>query len=97
MQVNQAKYKIVNYAKRKQDTNYTFTLDNIALETFSEYKYLGILFRKNNLFTPLKHIAEQGTNAAYSLLAKARNLHLPIDLQLELFEKTSKTYFVVWM
>ena len=42
MQVNQAKYKIVNYAKRKQDTNYTFTLDNIALETFSEYKYLGI-------------------------------------------------------
>ena len=91
LQVNQAKSKIVIFAKRKQDANYTFTLDNIALETVSEYKYLGILFRKNNsFFTTKKHIAEQGTKAAYSLLAKARNLHLPIDLQLELFEKLVK-------
>ena len=27
--------------RHKQDTKYTFTLDNIALETVSEHMYLG--------------------------------------------------------
>ena len=54
LQVNQSKSKIVIFAKRNQDTKHTFTLDNIALETVSEYKYLGILFRKNNSFFTTK-------------------------------------------
>ena len=57
----------------------------------NEYKYLGIYFCKNNSFVTTKtYIADQGTRAAYNLLAKTRNMHLPIDLQLELFDNLVK-------
>ena len=57
----------------------------------SEFKYLGILFSKNNsFFKTKKHIADQGTKAVYSLFKKARNMQLPIDIQLELFNKLVK-------
>ena len=57
----------------------------------TEFKYLGILFSKTNSFyITKKHIAEQGTRAMYSLLAKSRNMHLPVDLQIELFTKLVK-------
>ena len=66
-------------------------LNSIALELVKENKYLGIYFFKNNSFlNTKKYIADQGTRAAYSLLAKARNMHLSIDLQLELFDKLVK-------
>ena len=35
-------------------------------------------------------IANQATRAMFSLLKKARDLLLPIDLQIELFQKTIK-------
>ena len=58
----------------------------------TEFKYLGILFSKSNnsFYETKKHIAEQGTRAMYSLLAKSRNMHLPIDLTIELFMKLVK-------
>ena len=49
---------------------YIFYLNDTILETVTEYKYLGILFCKNNSFySTKKHIAEQGTKALYSLLS----------------------------
>ena len=61
------------------------------IEIVNEYKYLGVLFSSNNSFTTTKkHIAEQGSRAMYSLLRKARNMHLPIDLQIELLNKLVK-------
>lgn len=88
--VNQSKSKVIIFSKRSQP-NITFTLSGIALETVREYKYLGVLFCSNNSFFSMKkYIAEQGTRAVYSLLSKARNMHLPIDLQIELFDKLVK-------
>ena len=64
-------------------TDCSFTLNTSAIETVNVYKYLGVLFSKNNSFcTTKKHIAEQGPQALYSLLCKARNMHLPVDLQI---------------
>ena len=37
-----------------------------------------------------KHIATQATRAMFCLLKKARPLLLPIDMQIEMFEKTVK-------
>ena len=49
------------------------------------------MFCKNNSFYSTKqHIAEQGTKALYSLLSKAGTLQLPVDIQIELFEKLVK-------
>ena len=36
------------------------------------------------------HIAEQANKALFTLLKKIRALNLPLDLQLELFDKTIK-------
>lgn len=91
LQVNHSKSKVMIFSKRKHQQNYNFTLHNNSLEIVNEYKYLGILFCKNNSFAATKkYIAGQGTRAAYSLLSKARNMHLPVDLQLELFDKLVK-------
>ena len=50
-----------------------------------------MLFCKNNSFlTTKKYIAQQGSRALYNLLRKARNKHLPIDFQIELFNKLFK-------
>ena len=57
----------------------------------SDYKYLGVLFgRSGSFLSAKKYIASQATRAVYSLLKKARSLLLPIDMQIEMFEKTIK-------
>ena len=90
LKVNHAKSKIIIFS-RKTELNYEFILDNEHLEIVTDYKYLGILFSKSNAFyKTIKQLAEQGTRAMYSLLAKARNLRLPIDMQIDLFKKLVK-------
>ena len=85
--VNHSKSKVIIFSKRTQ-SNITFSLGGIPLETVREYKYLGVVFSGNNSFFGMKkYIAEQGSRAMYSLLSKTRNLELPPDLQIELFEK----------
>lgn len=57
----------------------------------NEYKYLGIfLTRSGSYLTTKKHIADQANNALFSLLRKIRILDLPIDMQVDLFNKTVK-------
>ena len=49
-----------------------------------EYKYLGVYFISNGLFTRTKaHIIEQVNKAMFAL-------DLPYDVQIELFDKTIK-------
>ena len=67
------------------------SLNDTFLEDVTECKYLGILFCENDSFYSTKtHIANQETKAMYSLLSKARNLQLPVDIQIELFGKRVK-------
>ena len=61
----------------------------MQLEVVSEYKYLGILFSRSGSFSAAKkYIAKQATRAMFSLLKEARDLLLPLDLQIEIFQKT---------
>ena len=90
LEVNVAKTKVLTFSKAKI-LNYEFKYKVEILEVMSEFKYLGILFSKNNsFFKTKKHIADQGIKAVYSLLKKARNMQLPIDMQLELFNELVK-------
>ena len=69
--------------------NYNFYFKNVKLDLVSEYKYLGIYLSKSGSFLNCKkHLAEQANRALFSLLKKTRILHLPIDIQIELFNKT---------
>ena len=77
---------------------YEFTLCNENIDVVSEYKYLGVIFSRSGSFCKAKeHIAKQATKAMFSLLKKAKHLCLSIDLQIDLFKKSCKTDFVVWM
>lgn len=89
--VNVKKTKVVIFSKRKTMPNVNFKLNNILLEIVNEYKYLGIFMSRTGSFLKAKkHIASQATNAMYSLLSKVRQLSLPIDIQIDLFNKTVK-------
>ncbi|MCW4346540.1 MAG: reverse transcriptase domain-containing protein [Candidatus Thiodiazotropha endolucinida] len=90
LQINIDKSKIVIFAKGRQ-ARYDFTLNNEKLDVVSEYKYLGILFSRTGTFNAAKkHLAAQAEKAMYNLIRKSRSLLLPVDLQIELFEKMVK-------
>jgi len=88
--VNSSKSKIVIFSSGRQEQTH-FTFNNNPIETMKEYKYLGIFFsRSGSFFQAKKHIASQATRALYSLLRKLRPLMLPIDMQIDIFNKTIK-------
>ena len=54
-------------------------------------KYSGIWIGRSGSFAAAKkHITEQGNKAVFALRKKIRNVSLPIDIQIDLFEKTVK-------
>jgi hypothetical protein len=65
-----------------------FVLGTDEVGVMFEYKYLGALFNYNNSF--VKAIKERCTaahRAMFLLLKRCRNACLPLDIQIELFEK----------
>ena len=51
------------------------------------YKYLGIIFNYNGKYWVAKQdLLLRGKRAMFALITKAGKLHLPIDVQLELFD-----------
>ena len=66
-----------------------FSIGSNTLEIVNQYKYLGVYFSKSGSFlNARKHIAAQAQKALYLLYTRNNNLHLPIDLQLKLFDNT---------
>ena len=59
------------------------------LEIVDSYKYLGTVFAKSGSFlTARKHVAWQAHKALFLLYTRINNLHLPIELQIKLFDHT---------
>ena len=57
------------------------------LDVVDHYKYLGLNFIFNGKFTVTKkELYDKGNRAMFSLLRKSRQLRLPIDIQLQLFD-----------
>ena len=66
-------------------------MSNDNIEVVDDYKYLGILFSRSGSFHKAKqHIAKQATKAMYYIIKKAKELLLPIDMQIDLFNKMVK-------
>ena len=88
--VNSSKTKITIFGNRKAKSNtYKFLYNNSNLEIVETFRYLGIVFNFNGKFTMCKKsLKAQAMKAMFSLLNKCRRLELPIDMQLELFDKT---------
>ena len=89
--VNISKTKILIFTSGRYAQNLHFFFKGTEIEKVTEYKYLGIFLSKSGSYLNCKkHIAEQANNAMFSLLRKIRVLHLPIDMQIELFNKLIK-------
>ena len=85
--INSSKSNVLIFSKGRMPY-YEFTLNGSQLEVVSEYKYLGILFcRSGSFLRAKKHIADQARKAVFALLKKAKQLLLPIDIQIDLFNK----------
>ena len=88
LKVNSAKTKVMVFGSRTKDHNYQFLYEGKTLEIVKTYKYLGVLFDENGSFNKCKQQQKsQAERAMFCLLKKCRKLDLPVDLQLELFDK----------
>ena len=86
--VNESKTKVVTFRARKTDP-FSFHLGNTPLEVVDNYRYLGTYFSKTRSFLKArKYIAEQAKKAMHLLQVRIKNLFLPVDLQLKLFDET---------
>ena len=64
-----------------------FKIGNEIIEIVQQYKYLGVYFTSNGLFTRTKaYIIDQANKAMFALLQKIKTLDLPYDIQIELFD-----------
>ena len=91
LSVNVAKSKVLIFTASRYAENTRFYFKQSELETVTEYKYLGIYLTKSGSYqTCKKHIVDQANTAMFSLLRKIRLLALPIEIQIELFNKTIK-------
>ena len=58
------------------------------LEVVDYFKHLGIKFNFNGTFSKWKkQLNNQSIRARYSVISKGRSLGLPIDIQVDLFDK----------
>ena len=88
MTINNSKTKVIIFGTRKHE-KYSFKLGSSELEIVDSYKYLGAYFSRSRSFlNARKHIATQANKAMHLLSLRIRNLNLPIDLQLKLFDHT---------
>ena len=84
--VNTNKTKIIcSSEKVRRFTTFKYGCD--IIEVVSDYVYLGVKMNFNNTFAKAtKKQLDQGRRVQFSMLIKARNSDLPIDIQTKLFE-----------
>ena len=82
LDINIDKTKILFFGDRpRRDRN--IIVQGQIFEVVETFKYLGVILSKNR-----RHVIEQARKALFSLCVKIRNLDLPIDCQLKLFDNT---------
>ena len=83
LNINYTKTKIMIFGLRNCN-NLEFKLGGNVIAICNEFKYLGVVFSKNrSFFKAIKHNVEQENT--YKRIC---NLHIPIDLQIQLFDQT---------
>ena len=84
--VNFDKTKTMIFGTR-QDQRFNFNLGGHKIDICTDFKYLGVIFSRNRHFHQTKkHNVEQARKAMHVLFKRTRNLDIPIELQLYLFD-----------
>ena len=88
LDINFDKTKILVFGTRNDD-RFNFRLGKTTIAICNDFKYLGVVFTKSRSFYKArKHNVDQARKALHLLYKRARNLNLPLDLQLHLFDHT---------
>ena len=86
--VNTSKTKIVIFSGGRAKQDHKFYFNGEQIQVLNAHMYLGVFQSSNGSYTkPNKDIIDEANNP---LLRKIRALNLPIDLQIDLFNKTIK-------
>ena len=89
LQLNTSKTKIVIFSKGKVRKYPTFKYNNETIEVVDDYVYLGVTINFNGKFEKaMKKQVTQASRALCSLKTKRNKFRLPLDLYLDLFDKT---------
>ena len=87
LKINTSKTKVTIFSRGKVRNLPNFILNGTKLYIVYSYKYLGVHFNHNGKFTVDKNdLCCKGSRAMFSLLRKCKQLQLPIDIQLQLFD-----------
>ena len=87
LHVNTTKTKVLIFSKGRVKKE-LFTYKNSVIENVKDFCYLGILLSRSGKYTRAKaRFSEQATKALYGVIRKLRHFNLPIDCQLDLFDK----------
>ena len=87
LKINTSKTKVTIFSRGKVRNLTNFILNGTKLYIVYSYKYLGVHFNHNGKFTVDKNdLCCKGFRAMFSLLRKCKQLQLPIDIQLQLFD-----------
>ena len=88
LKVNSEKSKVVFFGDKSRHRS-PISFNDQPLEVVDCFKYLGVVLPKSRSFyQSKKHIVDQARKTLFGLYRKIRNLDLPIDCQLKLFDNT---------
>ena len=88
LNINFSKTEIIIFNSRNNN-NFEFILGDNIIKITDKYKYLVVIFSRSSSFlNARKHLVEQSKKAMHLLFTRAKNLDLPLDLQLKLFDNT---------
>ena len=91
LNVNISKTKVAIFGKGQLARGIKFFYNNTKIEIVSSFKYLGVYFNRSGSFcTTIKHIHGQANKALTVLLKRINHLKLPVDLQIDLFDRMIK-------
>ena len=86
--VNVSKTKIIILSRGKIRTKPMFKINTEMIEVVDEFVYLGTPFSCNGSFKKaIKKQISQARCATYSLIAKAHQLFLPIDIVIQIYDQ----------
>ena len=87
LEVNPAKTKITIFSNRKPPDVPKFMYNGQELDVDDTFVYLGTMFSYNGRFIKNnQRLYDQARKAMFAVLSKSRKLHLPVDIQLQLFD-----------
>ena len=85
LNVNITKTKIMYFGRKD---SYNFSMNNENVEIVNNFKYLGVVFSRNGKFSDaMNDNIEKARKGLFQLRRTFREKKIPVDCQIELFEK----------